>query len=153
MSFRGRPPGGRVEESPEVGDRLACQHSPVGGDPSTSLGMTECLGGWAEIPKSEFRLPNSLLAQTYQFPIILNDFCRMRLRIDVRIGLEDDAVAVNEVRDPFGERHQRTRRPDGFGQLVVAVREQPEREVVLLRELPVLLRAVVGNTEDLNSEL
>ena len=35
LSFRGRPPGGRVEESPEVGDKLKRQHSPIGGDPST----------------------------------------------------------------------------------------------------------------------
>ena len=36
LSSRGRPSDGRVEGSPEGSDRPNCQHSPVGGDPSTA---------------------------------------------------------------------------------------------------------------------
>ena len=35
LSSRGRPFDGRVEGSPEIGDRPICRHSPTGEDPST----------------------------------------------------------------------------------------------------------------------
>ena len=77
----------------------------------------------------------------------------MRLRIDIRIGLENDPVGPNEVGNPFRQRDQGASSADRLRQLAIAVAEQAELEVVFFGEFPVLLWAVVGNTENFDAEL
>lgn len=76
----------------------------------------------------------------------------MRLWIDIRVGHKHHTVGPNEVGDALGQRDESAGRSDRLRQVAVAIAEKAERKGVLLGELPVLFRAVVGNTEHLDSE-
>lgn len=73
--------------------------------------------------------------------------------IDTRIGCEHLAVGPHEVGNAFGVRDQRSGGTDRSGELVIAVAEQPERECILLSELPVLPRGVIRDSKHVDSEL
>ena len=76
----------------------------------------------------------------------------MRRRTDIRVGYKNSSVGPHEVGDAFGQRDESAGRSDRLRQIVVAITEKPERKGVLFGELTVLLRAVVGDAEHLDSE-
>lgn len=77
----------------------------------------------------------------------------MGVRVDVGVILEDLSVRTDEIGDALGKGQEGARGPHRFGELVVAIAEKPEWESVLLGEGPILLRRVVGDAEDLDSEI
>ena len=76
----------------------------------------------------------------------------MCLRIDLRIGLDDQTVGPDEEGDPFGERQQGAIGADSPGQLVIAVRKQEEWKGVLFGEPAVLFGTVERDPENLDAQ-
>jgi len=71
---------------------------------------------------------------------------------DIRVGHQNRAIRPDQIGDAFGEWNQCPPSPDGLRQLVAAVAEKAKWKSVLFGELPVLLRAVVGNAEHFDFE-
>jgi hypothetical protein len=81
----------------------------------------------------------------------------MRGDVPDSVGLHDLAFGIDQVRPPLGPKRVRLiRMPLGLVQLPdlpLDVGQDPEREVVLLRERAILLGRVEGDPDELGAEL
>jgi hypothetical protein len=79
-----------------------------------------------------------------------DDFFRVLARFDIGVGDEDLAVGRDEIGDPLRQRDHRSSGADRLGEGLVAIRQEPERQFVLLGPFPVVLGFVEADTNDID---